>query len=79
MIKLKASLPRILPLLLSFALALTAIFASATIDAGEEGCCGDDDCNLDYPYIACDDDDGCENEYFPVCCDTDGFCSSGGP
>lgn len=79
MIKLKASLPRILPLLLSFALALTAIFASATIDASENGCCGNDDCTLDSAYDPCEEDDDCENEYFPTCCPADGFCSGNGP
>lgn len=82
MTKLQTSLPRILPLLLSFALALTAILASTAIYASENGCCGSEEnsgCVLDDPYTPCEGDDDCYNGNFPTCCDAGGFCDSNGP
>ena len=80
--KLETSLPHILPLLLSFVLAFTAIYASATINASEGDCCGSGDagsCVLDSPLTSCDSDSDCENGNFPMCCPTNGYCGDESP
>ena len=62
----------------TLALVFAAVFASVTLDAGDDGCCGVDDkygsCILDSNYTECDIGGNDCGGYFPVCCETGGWC-----
>ena len=77
MTRLKTTFPRTLRVLLTLALVFAAVFASVTLDAGDDGCCGVFDkygyCVLDGNYDPCQNNGDCGGN-FPVCCETGGWC-----